>query len=306
MSVVSSNFSANRDKAPVMPQFIIPIEGTYLKDYFLLYYVDWGKEDIHDYKSGKKTYFGHQGTDFIIRNFAQMDAGVNVLAADDGVVTYVFDKAFDRNKTADGGGLGNYITILHANKFYTHYGHLKKDSARVIPGEKITKGQVIAQVGSSGHSSDPHLHFEIWYNRVHNWDPFTASCGDLRNLWVDNLPYVDHFGVIDHDFIGIVPSLNSLKERLPSQRSFYPNDKHITFWMQGYGVSPGDESVLKWYDPNGKLWFQFEYKHKKQKLYYYWWTYIDMPPAEKAGTWMVRYFVNKKIKIEDTFTIFGY
>lgn len=55
-----------------------------------------------------------------------MDSGVNVLAADDGVVTFVLDTLFDRNKTAVSGGFGNYICIKHENLMYTYYAHLKK------------------------------------------------------------------------------------------------------------------------------------------------------------------------------------
>ncbi|MBC8047674.1 MAG: hypothetical protein H7Y00_12830, partial [Fimbriimonadaceae bacterium] len=93
------------------PQFITPIQGTHLEDYYLVNYVDWDFTGILDYKCGNKTYDGHQGTDFVIRNFAQMDAGVNVFAADTGIVTFVLDTLFDRNKTAISGGFGNYICI---------------------------------------------------------------------------------------------------------------------------------------------------------------------------------------------------
>ena len=109
-----------------IPQFIIPIEGAYLQDYYLVNYVDWSFDSIQDYRCGHKTYDGHQGTDFVLRNFAQMDAGVNVYAAEAGVVTYLVDTLFDRNKTAVSGGLGNYVAIRHFNDFYTYYGHLKK------------------------------------------------------------------------------------------------------------------------------------------------------------------------------------
>ncbi len=286
-----------------VPQFIIPVEGEYLKDYFLLYYVDWGVHGISDYKGGNKTYTGHQGTDFIIRNFAQMDAGVAVLAADAGVVTYVLDTVFDRNKRTKAGGLGNYVAIRHANNFYTYYGHLKKGSATVRVGDTVAVGQKIGEVGSSGYSSDPHLHFEVWYNALENWDPFTGFANNPNDFWLETLPYIGHFGAIDHDFTNFVPNLDALKERIPGQRHFSAADPVITFWMQGYGVFPGDVCTLQWFDPEGKLWFQFDYKHKKERWYFYWWSYIEVPPVGKVGLWSVRFLVNGVEKIVDSFSV---
>jgi len=56
-------------------------------------------------------------------------------------------------------GYGNYITIDHGNGFTTLYAHL--DDLFVRNGEKVSKGQIIGTVGSSGGSMAPHLHYEI-------------------------------------------------------------------------------------------------------------------------------------------------
>lgn len=57
------------------------------------------------------------------------------------------------------GGYGNLIVIKHDNGLFTAYGHNKKNLAK--KGKKVEKGQVIAQVGSTGKSTGDHLHFEI-------------------------------------------------------------------------------------------------------------------------------------------------
>ncbi len=288
-----------------IPQFVLPIEGTHLQDYYLVNYVDWSFDSIQDHQCGHKTYDGHQGTDFTLRNFAQMDAGVEVYAAKAGIVTYLVDTLFDRNKTAVAGGLGNYVAIRHFNDFYTYYGHLKKGSVTVEVGDTVTAGQKIGEVGSSGYTSDPHLHFEVWYDSLYYWDPFSGPCGNPGSLWLDTLSYIDEFGLIDHDFTNFEPSLDTLKERLPGQAVFSSADPLVSFWMQGYGVFPGDISTVKWFDPSGNLWFQFDYEHNYEWWYYYFWTYINTPPADKAGLWTAQYLVNNALKIEDTFTVTG-
>jgi len=59
-------------------------------------------------------------------------------------------------------GYGNYVIISHGNGFRTLYGHMSK--ILVTRGQKVAKGQQIGLVGSTGHSTGPHLHFEIYKN----------------------------------------------------------------------------------------------------------------------------------------------
>lgn len=60
------------------------------------------------------------------------------------------------------GGFGNCIMLKHANGFETLYGHLSKILVSV--GEKIDIGQQIGDVGSTGRSTGPHLHYEVHKN----------------------------------------------------------------------------------------------------------------------------------------------
>ena len=78
-----------------------------------------------------------------------------VVAAADGVVTLV---------GRDPWGYGNYIVISHSGEISTLYGHL--DAVMVASGEPVTQLQQIGTEGSSGHSTGPHLHFEVRLNGV--------------------------------------------------------------------------------------------------------------------------------------------
>jgi len=60
------------------------------------------------------------------------------------------------------GGFGNCIMLKHANGFETLYGHLSR--ILVTVGEKIKIGQTIGNIGSTGRSTGPHLHYEIHKN----------------------------------------------------------------------------------------------------------------------------------------------
>lgn len=59
---------------------------------------------------------------------------------------------------------GNVVYINHGNGYQTRYAHIMKDGFAVRYGQKVTRGQLIAYMGSTGNSTGPHIHFEILRN----------------------------------------------------------------------------------------------------------------------------------------------
>lgn len=78
--------------------------------------------------------------------------GTTIYAAADGVVTTADDTGYN-------GGFGKYIKISHNNGTETVYAHASK--LKVVAGDNISKGQVIALMGTTGRSTGCHLHFEV-------------------------------------------------------------------------------------------------------------------------------------------------
>jgi len=99
------------------------------------------------------------GTEFHTGLDMPAPAGTRILAADCGVVTAV--------RTGWNGGFGNMIIIQHANGISTKYTHIQNGSIRVSLWEQVERGQHIAGVGSTGHSTGNHLHFEVHRNGQH-------------------------------------------------------------------------------------------------------------------------------------------
>lgn len=79
-------------------------------------------------------------------------SGTTVKAAASGVVMYT------ANLTSS---YGTYVVIRHANGLQTYYGHGTAGSIVVRPGQTVKQGEKIMLSGSTGHSSGPHLHFEV-------------------------------------------------------------------------------------------------------------------------------------------------
>ena len=89
----------------------------------------------------------HQGIDIAA------DTGTPITATADGVVTAA---------GWSGSGYGNMVDIDHGNGVMTRYGHAS--AVAVTAGEQVRRGQIIAYVGSTGHSTGPHLHYEVRLN----------------------------------------------------------------------------------------------------------------------------------------------
>lgn len=79
------------------------------------------------------------------------------------------------------GGYGNYVKIRHNSEFSTAYGHMSGFAKGIRPGVRVTQGQVIGYVGSTGRSTGPHLHYEVIQNgkRV---NPRTIKASTGENL----------------------------------------------------------------------------------------------------------------------------
>jgi len=105
----------------------------------------------------------HTGIDFAA------PVGTPILAAGDGVV----------EDAKWWGGYGRWVRIGHNKDWETGYGHMSAIAVR--PGQHVVQGQVIGYVGSTGRSTGPHLHFEVWHDHT-PIDPKSAKVPDSNSL----------------------------------------------------------------------------------------------------------------------------
>jgi hypothetical protein len=141
-----------------------------------------------DWNCGSIRYAGHRGSDFGGGGFAGMDEGRDIVAAAPGMVTHVHDGEFDRCTTGDCGGFGNNVRIQHADGKITIYAHLMQWSILVEEGQTVECGQLLGQMGSSGNSTGPHLHFEVRVDDIAH-DPFLGDCSNPPTYWTNQWVY---------------------------------------------------------------------------------------------------------------------
>lgn len=285
-----------------------PVEGKAGKDFTIVNYVDWKINGFQDAFCGSKSYDGHEGTDFTLLSFEQMDSGINVLAADSGLITFVTDTFFDREKISDTTkGLGNYVAIKHPNGYYSYYGHLKKNSALVKVGDTVSAKQKIAEIGSSGNSSDPHLHFELWFDSLYVVDPFKGDCGNSSSLWLDSLSYDTSFRIWEQGLYLRNIDLNNLRERTKPTihrpfQIFNQSSDTLTFWSHLSGLRNNDTLTIQWKDSSQQIYFSYNFPQKRDWWYYYFWSYITTDNLHK-GNWTVELLRNNIVITRDSFLI---
>lgn len=115
----------------------------------------------------------HNGVDF------RAPMGSPIQAAGDGVV----------EKISWETGYGKYVRIRHDGGYETTYAHISATPSDLHIGERVTQGQVIAYVGSTGYSTGPHLYYELRVNGRYE-NPLTAQLPAGTNLTgksLDNL-----------------------------------------------------------------------------------------------------------------------
>lgn len=111
---------------------VFPVRGFFSHGY------GWRKDPF----TGEREF--HQGVDIVA------DRGTPVVATADGVVT----------RATRYMGYGKMVHISHGYGMATRYGHLNEILVR--PGQRVSRGDVIGRVGSTGRSTGPHLHYEVF------------------------------------------------------------------------------------------------------------------------------------------------
>ncbi|NVJ99331.1 MAG: M23 family metallopeptidase [Alphaproteobacteria bacterium] len=195
------DYAAGREgRTPTFP-IAFPLACTLGEDCWIGRYMDRGiGADVQDFMCKASTQNGHKGTDFAIADLSRMAEGVAVLAAASGKVARLRDGMADVSVdkvdegALDGRECGNAVVIDHIGGWQTQYCHMKKGSIQVVPGQNVSAGDKIGEIGLSGQTEYPHLHFSLRHNKM-DIDPFDGGhfeqgCDTEKDpLWRERIDY---------------------------------------------------------------------------------------------------------------------
>ncbi|MDD2466367.1 MAG: M23 family metallopeptidase [Desulfobulbus sp.] len=251
------------------PVFQLPLQCRLSQDCYIQNFIDHDPSPgWQDYTCGSLSYNGHRGTDFALPTLKMMEQGVNVLAAAPGTVMAIRDGEPDisvrtRGQAALAGkDAGNSVRIRHADGWETQYAHMKKGSIAVRVGQKIGAGTILGQVGLSGNTEFPHVHFSVRF-RGRDIDPFAPNpqkCGSGQpSLWAAELKASLRYqptGLLTAGFSTELPQREKVDTGDYSVANLPADSPSLVFWTVIYGIRKNDTIELRLYDPEKRLLYQ--------------------------------------------------
>jgi hypothetical protein len=282
------------------PRFSLPVDCTIGRTCFVQNYVDTEMSaSARDFTCGPLSYDGHKGTDIRLKSYVAMDAGVDVRAAAPGVVLRTRDGMADvsvrdigadaiRNREA-----GNSVIVDHGGGWVTQYSHMKKGSVAVQPGEAVSAGTRIGEIGLSGNTEFPHLHFEVRHDGK-PVDPFTgepmdAGCGIMDHaLWKDAIPYIPT-ALLGDGFALQQPQPDAARHGAYTATTLTIRSPALVYWIDVFGLQAGDRLVLTLTGPDGAILAQSETPIDRPKAQYF--AFAGSRPP--SGGWKSGFYVGR-------------
>jgi murein DD-endopeptidase MepM/ murein hydrolase activator NlpD len=244
----------------------LPVACEIGRTCFLQKYVDHDPSPVmRDYQCGAVGEDGHDGTDIRLPSMVEQRAGVDVVAAADGKVASTREgvpDAFVTEQTREKIsqiGCGNAVVIDHGQGWRTAYCHMAKGSLTVRSGRDVKAGEKIGQIGLSGLTEFPHLHFTVIKDGK-PIDPFAygapeQSCGGGKSLWEASLQRVLAYQtgtVLNKGFAPGPVTVESIESGAAGQDTPSTRSPALVAYVRVIGLKGGDVQTLTLFDPDGK------------------------------------------------------
>ena len=283
-------------ESPMLISFqpcVVPAPGS---EYFnvdaISNYVDQNTGSaLLDYECGSRTYNGHLGTDLYTWPFSWyvMDNDLaHVVAGAAGTIIYKHDGEYDRQCSWGSGLMWNAIYIQHADGSIAWYGHLKNGSLTSKGvGDVIAAGEYLGVVGSSGYSTGPHLHLEIYDASGSLVDPYAGSCNSLNasSWWASQEDYRNSRvnRLITHAAPPVFPSCPTTE--VPNDAEVFTPGSTIYYGAYFRDQEVGQFALYTIRRPDGTGHDSWSHSSPMTYSASYWYFTRSIPTSAQLGTW---------------------
>lgn len=253
---------------------------------------------IKDYACGQRSYAfngtGHAGNDFSLEPFpwAMMaNEEVDVVAALGGTVVFIQDGEPDQNCALSTTARPNAVYVQQDDGMLGVYLHFKSGSLAVTLGDTVEQGQKLGNVGSSGSSTGPHLHYEVDRTNGAPTEPFAGQCNAGATGWRHQWNY-NESSILRIATHAVAPSYgtgsNCDHTEPVVQQSFKPGD---TVYIAAYvrDAVQGMSGSWQVFDSQGTL--QQTATSPQAPVYLSWADFsqpLVLPDDAAPGTWRIR------------------
>jgi murein DD-endopeptidase MepM/ murein hydrolase activator NlpD len=255
-------------------------------------------DSLLDYNCGSRTFdttsgYNHKGVDFFTPPFwwNKMDnSEVEVVAAAPGTLISKDDGNFDRSCSL-GGGNWNAAYIQHDDGSIAWYGHFKNNTVTSKSvGQRVNTGEYLGVIGSSGNSTGPHLHLEVYDSSSNLNDPYDGPCNSMNpgnSWWAAQRPYYD--SAVNRVQTGYAPVSFAAcpnPDQPNATLDFNVGDPvyFTTFYRDQLETQT---STYRVYQPDGVEWTSWTHNsdvpHYSWSWWYWFWT--DFAPGGPTGVW---------------------
>ena len=203
----------------------------------------------NDYRGGSFVYDGHDGYDFVLPDFASMDAGMPV----DGCRRRYDHRGRGRQLRPPDvlrQRRGQQVVEDLGNGWTAEYLHFMNSSIDVQVGQTVQAGQLLGLAGSSGDSTMAHLHFDLRYD-----GDLVETFYEPNTYWVNPLPYQGDVppSITDQGTTNSDPT-DDMDER-PDSVTVFPSSSGwaVWYWFDISYLDPSAQITIDWYWPDGSL-----------------------------------------------------
>ncbi|HRJ88728.1 MAG TPA: FG-GAP-like repeat-containing protein [Pyrinomonadaceae bacterium] len=269
---------------------------------------------LQDYNCGTRTYdlssgYNHKGIDIFTWPFGwnKMDNNeVVIVASAPGTIISKTDGNFDRS-CAIGSGQWNAVYVRHADNSVAWYGHMKSGSTTSkAVGATVAAGEYLGVVGSSGSSTGPHLHFELYGGDNLLKDPYSGPCNSMNTAswWAAQEAYR-------------VPKINRLMTgsagptfptcptpEVTNEKRIFKRGDALTTSAYYRDQTTGHVTQFALLRPDGSTHSNWQHTSPNTYNASYWFWSWTIPANARGGQWKFR-ATYQTVQYEMPFTVVG-
>jgi murein DD-endopeptidase MepM/ murein hydrolase activator NlpD len=256
---------------------------------------------VQDWNCGSRTYdtpagYNHAGIDMFTWPFPWYQMANNhswAVAAAPGVIIGKDNGQSDTSCMMSGANW-NAVYVAHSDGSVSWYGHLKNNSlTQKAVGEWVEAGEFLGVIGSSGNSTGPHLHFEVYNNADQLVDTYDGTCNNWTSStdswWATQKPYIDPKvnAAFTHHTPPVFPNCPQIET--PNLKNEFEVGE--TVYCAGYFAdqNTGAQAFIHLYRPDGTLAYNNWATASELFTASYWYWSFNTTILNQTGIWTVTF-----------------